>query len=588
KVNFTVSLNVAGGANPAKSQAIHFEEFVAVFALGGPDEVYIGDQLSLQKLEYSKKEVQAGWTLRMNMRAVASTDNADNVITVWDNGVAVGEERVWHSLNSAVDATGSFSEGACRPIQVRLTDNLTPGIHVVYLSRTWKGETIYTQPVVINLMAGMSETGIYVSDLYWWHWNSRVGGGQADEMYFRSLNDMSGYTVWIWPSKKSIMRFTIHGANAAELENVRVGYNTQESRGARTSNHGWVIWWVPVYRTAPCKCIYAGDENAKVSIWEFEKEEYLGYIEDFEFCFDVRPSQLDKAKSMTEEERRQAELELYFEADGLGEVPDDTELVNALNNLGNDQLQEIRASAQEESALLPDYLQNLDLKTVKNDASGYEVKLNKATDQVKEYSVSMSAGGDVKVWDVWDLMDEEREIMEEKGNVDGWQVSWGETDGIQGSTLIRIAQKKYQDAQGLWHTEINRRFYVTAAVADAIEKGTSIAEAQAVRKAQSAMSSRDALQAVRKRDTARPNAPVYDYGDPPDHWTKKTYDFSTTTVTVADMAQDVYVDALKATYSDPVKGAIEGEKAKFLPKCTSNVMNVLGVAETVIQLRNGP
>ncbi len=570
EVNFTIDLSMFGSAAPL---SLHYQDVVPIFTLSVPQQVYLKDVLSAQSLLTSPPEQQAAWTLDLALRAFASDKPEENQITIWDNGVAILTTGVSRGVGSGVITGGDF-----RKLKVRLTDNLEPGIHVVYATRLYTyeneagelvQETISTEPRAFTLLAGDGTSQVYVSHLEWTHWNHRINWNEPDRMYFENLNDLAGETVWIWPQKKHTFRFRVNNATSKELEKVYFKYNTIAWNSAASidslNNITAVTWSYPVIKSEECSLVY-DNLAGNYSVWEL-KDLYPGYISHFDFEFSYKPAIVNAMKGMSEEERRQAELQLYYESNGLGTVPDDTELVAALAEATPAQ---IRESLSENAELLPAALQDLDMQYTEN-GSSCVARLAAPTADVREYSITMSKGsGTVNVWDAWIQMTEEREhgsIEPDERPEDGWTVTWGELDGMQGTTLIRMAVKKEQDAAGLWHLTMHRRVYVTASVADALEDGATLAEATLMRDLQ-------------------------DEGDPPDHWIKKTYDVTSNLVTVTDMGQDVYVAAVKDAeyYITKSRDIAEeaGEKAKFIPEKVGTVMNVLGVVDTAVAIYKGP
>lgn len=563
-LRFKVVLNIGTPGATMRDRTITFayDDAIPIFSLSGPTNVYIADQVNAQGLSEAAIDphrAAANWTLRLSLRS-SGARNDSGLVTLWDNGVSIWAGNIGCS-------------SYFWPIDVRLTDNLTPGIHVLWATRTLNGQEIATDPLVINLMSGSESKSVHVSDLTWVHYNSRTSTSSedGDVMHFKNLSELGGQTIWLWPGKRTDMSFRVNNATTKELKGVSVRFYGVRVRGRNLDN---------ITATIPCSCTYES-QAGNYSLWEF-KNAHMGYFYNFEFVFDYQPAALSElSHESTDEERRIADLEATYEACGLGEVPDDTKMVDALKTMTKDQLKE---SLGESSEYLPDDLTGLNLQVTKNTATTYEVKLKQATEAIKDYRLTVTDGGEVPSHEVYALMELERAEGNQDPNEQGWQVCWAELDGIQGSTMIRMAVQNEKQPDGTYNLTMHRTAYITAEVADAIQGGTSLAVASANRTPSAAAFAETSA----SRTPGAAQTGLYDGGDPPAHWIKNRYDETSFLHSTADITQDIYVAAVKGTYSNPIQAAIEGDKAKFIPKGLSDTMNVLGVADAAISISSGP
>lgn len=572
-VNFEMDVMHHRGALPAYAgsltRTLSFSEEIPMFQLSVPGTVSLLDEMAARGLAAAPAEQQAAWTLNVGVRAFISDDPEENVITIWDNGVAVDTFTV---------AAGAYPNSTVIGRPVRLVNNLKPGVHVLWATRTYNGETMSTEPRAFNLIHEAIEQ-VYISDLRWTHYNHRLPNDRPDDYYFRNLSDMAGETFWIWPGKRSDMSLILHNALGSEVEGVSlIVHRRAQPAPAFTgtwqmsaSQSSTFFSGIPA-RDDVFSFTWVGDNAAAhTSTWRLT-DVNLGWFEWFQFQVDMKLDYKVKRSGQSdldyEEETRRSELSAAYRANGLGEVPDDTEMVDALATLTGDQLQE---TLSERSAALPEELMGLDFQVTKNTATDYEVSLKTPTADVKDYRLTIHEGPEVSVDEVWDLMEYERAYGSQNPAEAGWDVYWAELDGLQGSTLIRMAVNNERDAQGNYALTMHKTAYITAAVADAVENGTSIAEAEAARLMESA-----SLMGL------------YDKGEPPAHWTKKTYDVTSYIYTGADLTQDLYVGALKGTYTDKKVADAVGENAKFIPKQVGDVMNVLGVVDAAVSISGGP
>lgn len=570
-VRFELEVFHNNGTNPNQgspgntvSQSFRLNDTVPMFQLSVPTTVSLMDEMAALSLNTAPPEKQALWTLKVGVRAFVSEDEKENAVTIWDNGVAVDTFSIPAYANRSSQVISR---------QLRLTDNLNPGVHVLWATRTYRGQTMCTQPQAFNLIQDSIDQ-VYISDLSWVHYNHRYSWdpNEPERHYFRNLSDMAGETFWVWPGKRSDMSLTLHNAYGSEVKGVSIRLH----RAARPAPPISGVWnygvpesffsGIPAYDDV-LQFTHVGDNTAAhCSYWALENVN-LGMFEWFSFEVDMGynywPVSGDDNYLRHEEQKRQQELLVSYRANGLGPVPDDTEMVEALATLTKDQLQE---TLNEKSVYLPDALMGLDFQVTKNTGSDYEVRLKTATAEVKDYRLTVHEGDEIAVDDVWDLMEYERANGSQNPDEPGWAVFWAELDGMQGSTLIRMAVNNQKDKNGNYALTMHKTAYITASVAEAIEQGTTLPSAG-------------------EQASLMGN---YDAGDPPDHWTKKTYDVTTYIYSPTDITQDLYVNAVKGTYTDAKAAEAAGRDAKFIPKQVGDVMNVLGVIDAGISIRKGP
>lgn len=567
------------------------EDHVQIFSLSNPGDVYITDQLDAQGLTGAKPEAQATWYLNLGLRAFISTDPEENQITIYDNGTPI------YSYDVGAGRLNYYGWGSMDKLRVRLTDNLQPGIHVVWANRTVDGETVSTEPVVFSVLEGRENNSVYVSDLHWTHWNSRLGGGEPDIMYYPNLSDLAGANIWIWPSHKHYMQFRVNNATSDELDGVNVVYQALWASNNmsykddpvygyyRASSSSGFQGYNLVTRAVPCKLI-TENKAGNYSIWGID-EFYMGYLQSFEFEFDYNAAIDKELATMTEQDLSDLESASFYKANGLGEVPDDLAQVAAIDAM----------SAQERTAMLADMsqasqaLQGLDLQVTEDSAKRLKMELKTPTKELSEYTVTMEKGGTMELPDILLLMEKERSEGNQNPAEQGWDVTWAEFETLQGSTLLRIASFEGKDATGRNALLTHTTYYVTKSVADALEGGGSGKASLLSRGSGSAFS----LSAPRSGEGTAillASDPAPDAAKP-DHWTKQLYDGTSLVYSGYDLTDEAWKAYCAKDFLKANPGDLDGAKAfadseSLIPKKLDATMKVLGVADTVITYAKGP
>ena len=566
---------------------------VKIFSLANPGSLYITDQLDAQGLTAQSPERQAAWTLNLSLRTFLSKTPEENRITVYDNGTPI------YSYDAGAGAQNYLGLGSTDRLRVRLTDNLTAGIHVVWANREVGGETISTEPVVFTLLEGRENNSVRVTNLTWTHWNHRIGWDEdhPDRMYFDNLSDLAGKNVWIWPGKKHYMQFRVENATSAELDGVNLVYDTlclmsnrsytsQDPkqygyfRSLKDSNYAY---YLTITRAIPCKLI-SENENGNWSIWGID-EAYLGYLQGFEFEFDYNAAIDKQLAEMTTEELSALESEAFYKANGLGEVPDGLKEAAAVNSMSEEQLKEAVAGLSEAS----EALKGLDLKITEDSDRRMKMELKTPTKELSEYAVTMEKGGTMELPDILMLMEKEREEGSQNPAEAGWDVTWAEFETLQGSTLIRIASYDGMEA-GRHALKTHTTYYITKSVADALSgSGTGKLSAETP-----LLADLTAADRIGAEDAASPQAlPAGPDEGKPDHWTKQLYDGTSIVYSSGDLTDEAWKAYCRkihlAANPDDLAGARAfADSESLIPKKLDTTMKVLGVADTVITYAKGP
>ena len=548
-----------------------YSEPLKIFSLANPGDVYIVDQLDAQGLTSATPEAQATWYLNTALRVFISDKPEENQVTIYDNGTPVYSYDVGSGMRNSWGTGGWMYK-----FRVRLTDNLQPGIHVMWANRILDGETISTEPVVFTLAAGRQNNSVHISNLYWYHWNHRLNWDEndPDKLYFDNLSDLAGENIWIWPSKRHQMRFTVKNATSDELKGVNLVFQSYWSQGNtslydrdpqkygsfRSSVFSGIQGYNTVTRAIPCRLI-SENKIGNYSVWGID-EFYMGYLQSFEFEFDYLPAIEEELNSMTAEELSVLEADAFYTANGLGEVPDDLEQVETIQAMSGDQLTQTIADMSEASQALSD----LDLKITEDSAKRMKMELQTPTKELSAYTVTMEKGGTMQLPEILKLMEKERTSGNQNPKEKGWDVTWGEYETAQGKTLLRIASfDGVEKSTGRHALLTHTTYYVTKSVADALEGGT-LAEAS--------------LAAGEDPGT-------------PDHWTKQLYDGTSAVYSASDLTDEAWKAYCKSRYLKLNPGDLDGA-AKFanseslIPKKLDGTMKVLGVADTIITYAKGP
>lgn len=555
-------------------------ERVPIFTVGSPGNIYIGDQLDAQGLSNTTDKVrQASWTCRLPMRLFATSNPEENVIHIFDNGTEI---KTLNLSQTGINDGTPFINGYLMGVDVVLTDNLQAGLHVVWATREYNGETMCTEPAAFSVLDGRQEHQVYVSQLLWTHWNHRLDGGKPDEMYFPTLNALAGQSIWVWPGKVHRMQFRVNNATSKELAGVTLHYTTMVwvpggwSWYDNYGNHSntWVEgYYKPVELDAPCRLI---NDYANDSIWYMDDRD-LGYLVGFEFRFDYRPQILSE-ENATLEDLDRVETETFYKANGLGDVPDNSAFIGDMDGMSERQILDGIAAMSEADDALKAMGLTLSVKTSTNDK--LEVKLDKPTDMISEYTTTMSRGEQKHAYDIYLEMEAERKAGKSlRSGEEGWDVTWAEYDTVNGSTITRIAS--FDGVKGNRHALLTHTtYYLTAEDAALLDDGIpTVSPAR-----------------VRTGETASINAAgdnLYDPGDP-DPFIKQGYDVSNTIYSAVDVVDEGWKVFLKETHLYWHPGDTEGAKAwvkdnKMLQSDKmGNAFKALGVIDTVVTYANGP
>ena len=636
RTNFSIDLTMLKEAgkenysNAMRTQRFTYEDNVDIFALSGPDEVYIADQCRAQnKYVYTgKREYSDAWSLKLALRATYE-DNPNNYpdpdmnkVTIWDNGVAVSEYKVTRSLyNNA----GSYTS-----VWVKLTDNLKPGLHVLYASRVYKGQTIYTQPLTFMLreentgtVGGVTVGEPYVTDISWKHKNWKNNGIDTETMHFSNLSDMAGFTFWLWPGVNHEVSFRVNNASPSDLESVTFVEERPNGDEKRVQCH-------QVNPMGDPALWGFGDENdpviqagGKVSFSSLE-----GFRIEFQYKQGSFSDQIQNAANYTE--RRQAELRQFCAANGY-DAPDDAKA--AANFANGDYNDEMAASVDNLTGPLSE-VAHAGASAFTKDAAGTTYT---GDGDIKSLRYEASMGETKSQKELWLLMEQEQ-----KNNLSddqtaepasaGWRVYWSVTEDLNGYTFTRMAVQdlkstydvyagaddgyggKYTAKSGVTIGNVSLGSYFENSLGEQVYASDTFYHYRtrqtvwlppAVNTALGGTNPTASLEPVHNifasddRLTVRSAIVLAGSGDAledvaeEDSILRQGYNLFSDGQAVVDMAQEVYLDAVKASYADwMLDGAKRGEDAvkdaRFMPESVGTAMNVLGTLDAAYQIYQGP
>ena len=626
RVNFSIVLTM-GVPNHSETttQVIAISDGVDIFSLSGPTEVSIHDQCAAQNKIYDNKYLDS-WELKLGLRATESKNPDENKVTIWDNGVAIKTYTVPKGQNTGDTVSGvKFNPGSYRTVWVRLTDNLAPGVHVLYASRVYKGNTICTEPISFmlreNNVGSAGATGTpYVSDITWTHSNWKNNGVDTETMHFDNLSDLAGFTFWLWPSQAHIMRFKVNNVVSTDLESVTMVVenakgNTREIACHSLGNDYWGL----------------GEKDGdRVLI-----PDLAGFHFEFKYKQGSLSQQIQNAT--TYQQRRQLELQQFCKANGL-EVPDDAAYAGTFSTNFNSTVKSDMMS----------FANTMRSSMVSGAMNGTFTEIKSGN---KRTGVSYSGTGDIRKLDVqtsetvitnngkaltqaelWSLMAKEQENnlsdnqTREPAN-QGWRVYWAVTDDVNGYTFTRVAEqdlkpasvvyngaaddyggtytaktdqklgsyfensigeKVYTSSDGLYHYKTRQTVWLPPAVNTALGITNPTASVEPV---QNIFADGGRL-TVRSSLVLGATPPKEDVEEE-DSLARQGFDYLCDGQAVLDMVQDLYTGALKATYADwMLDGAKRGEEAvkdaTFMHGWVGTTMNVLGTADTIYKFCKGP
>ncbi|HAL62990.1 MAG TPA: hypothetical protein DCO93_00940 [Clostridiales bacterium] len=581
-------------------------EHIPMFTIVNPGDVYIADQLKSQGLGNKSAEIQAGWKLNLAMRIFSTDDDDENIITLYDNGTEIKrfnvskDKYVYNDTGESIILGGSLQK-----IPVSLTDNLHAGVHVLWAERTYHGEIMQTEPIVFSLVEGAEHNEIYISELNWTHWNSRIPG-QPDKMYFENLSDIAGANIWVWPGKRHQMSFKVNNATSKELEGVTVAYQTLEAKtvqipaGATSATFDGLTslssGYQSVTKRIECRLI-SENRNSNYSIWGFDDAD-MGYLQGFEFEFQYNAAIKKEVASMTLSEMEDLETDSFYRAHSLGDVPDLDSMAETISEMTDDEVVQANKGFSNTAETLPE----LNFSVKENTGKKFRMELENPTDKISEFTVTMQENGTAQLPDVWSLMDTEREYGNQNPDEEGWEVTWAEFDTEQGEVLIRMAYYEGDDENGKGAILTHNTYYLPDEVTDTIIGGSSSSEGGST----SIGTGGEIGGGTGGTAVISPTSPTlndltqnWQSGTNDDHWTKTVYDYSSFIYSVGDIGYRAVKDflwfgnqiSLNPNDWSPTPDLYKiynwDETSKFA-KGADVTFKVLGVADTVITWAKGP
>ncbi|MCR4934900.1 MAG: InlB B-repeat-containing protein [Oscillospiraceae bacterium] len=578
RINVTLKLHTRtlsgkdAGGGPVYSgyaqQYLGVSETVNLFDLSVPDTLYIKEE--------QESQGRQNWTATLSLRTYISDDPKENLITIWDNGTAIDSFTASHSRYTSTVFVRSVS----------LTDNRQPGLHTLWASRPvfneerGEYETLisYSQCLPV-LMGNEHDKAVHVTNIRWTHWNHRTSWdpNEPEYMFFANAAALEGKEIWIWPDKRSDMSFDVQYADSRQLAGVNFVYETQVLHEGwdwwdNMGNHGnkWLRYWTTETITIPCQ--WRGDfvraDGTVYSHWSFDNK-YLGYVVGFSWQF-VYKAGVDTSDEIDVADRVEAELEALYEANGLGEVPDDRALAEQIHAASGDTLTQL---LQEDGDLLPDMF--WDLKPRVQEESGDHIVVTAPdTAEVEGFRIEMREGELISGAQnlneqIYKLMETERERGSQDPTEkpeDGWRVYWAKTDSLQGTTLIRMAVREVQEADGRWHYSYHRRVYLPVRVAEALTGETLLRDAEL-------MDAHDEF--IGRADRG-----------------KKVYDTFNDYFTYTDLGNTMYVNQMEKEMRIFMGSAEAGEKwgkqCSLISDRAGKTMAILGVADAAYTYYKGP
>lgn len=551
-----------------KQQPIGVDETVSIFDLSVPDALYIREEQEAQR--------KTDWTATVSLRTYVSEIPAENEITIWDNGVAV---------DTFTASAGSYNSSLFVR-HIHLTDNQSAGLHTLWATRpvlTETGETetliSYSQSLPV-LLGGERNRNIHVTNIQWIHYNHRKSWDENDPecMWFWNAADFEGKEIWIWPSKRSDMYFNVMNATkGGELEGVNFVYECMVKHEGwdwydNMGNHGsrWLEYWYTTTVTIPCAWYgdYTAADGTVYSRWGFDNK-YLGYVTGFSWEF-VYKAEIDTSNDVDLEARVASELEALYQANDLGNVPDDAALAGEVHDASAGQINELLT---QDADLLPDMFWDLSPTVTESDDS-HIVVTAPDTGEVQGFRIEMREGELIagpqelneQIYKLMELEREEGSQDPDEPPEDGWQVYWAKTDSLQGATLIRMAVREVREADGRYHYSYHRRVYLPVRVAEALTGATLLDDGEL-------LDSHDEF--IERADRG-----------------KKVYDTFNDYFTYADLGNTMYVNQMekemRVFMGSAEAGKQWGEKCSFISDRAGKTMAILGVADAAYTYYKGP
>lgn len=227
--------------------SLSIRESVERFELSVPERVLRAVTMQTGSLNEVDENKSDAWTVPVTI--FASPREGGSVVTVYDNGVAVGTFRV-------TEVTTEVTVNLTRPYEF--------GLHELYATRPAAHNSDAAATTKSYVTVADRSREINVSHYIWWHHNDRG----LQQWNYKTLDELARKTIRYWPSKNSAFAFAIENAREDELANVTFntaykGTSPDKTWGAAPiSKERFKAYW-----TAKGAAWNENDFNENTSFW---------------------------------------------------------------------------------------------------------------------------------------------------------------------------------------------------------------------------------------------------------------------------------------------------------------------------------
>ncbi len=565
-VDFAIKASYQNNDTKAKSSDVYkISDEILNFDITVPDNISMTDEM--KKTGWNENDPMQPWKLGISIAAYKSDDAKENVITVWDNGAAIG------TVNAA-ELDGATER------KFALTDMYTPGTHTIYATREHKQGSGYVTVSTPKryVFVSASKKDVFAGGYVWYH-NGKVHSG----------------IVAVNPHARSIIVFKVYGALSTDVDSVGLiidGYKQRKALPLYDDTANNVSYWSVSDDPTNLKPYLVGNGAQLDSEKVLELAKTHGILTGASTDLEAWISCTLPGVSTTDRETlREQAFRSYYELRGL-DVPDNDEKINAIEELTDEEIEEY---LNEDNTDLPPSIAELKYTASVSNGGKTVTYTANATANIPQASLTVSLSDDTEysLYELYHTME-----LERAGQTDdeGYEIHWAQTDSAQGYTLERIAIKTEKitvNGRTQYHTIMKKTVYLPSEVRDALysASGLNSVTTQSANSLKAFSADEYSEQpvsmfAANSKTKAKVNA------EKKDPLLKRGYDIVNNVYSYVDLHSTfrhlrVLNEFKKAGVTDPEILKLS-EGAGYIPKSVGNVATVLSVADYAYMVSKGP
>ena len=446
-VDFTIKVSYQNNDTKAKSSDVYkISDEILNFDITVPDNISMTDEM--KKTGWNENDPMQPWKLGISIAAYKSDDAKENVITVWDNGAAIGTVNA-NELDGATER------------KFALTDMYTPGTHTIYATREQKQGSGYVTVSTPKryVFVSASKKDVFAGGYVWYH-NGKVHSG----------------IVAVNPHARSIIVFKVYGALSTDVDSVGLiidGYKQRKALPLYDDTANNVSYWSVSDGLTNLKPYLVGNGAQLDSEKVLELAKTHGILTGASTDLEAWISCTLPGVSTTDRETlREQAFRSYYELRGL-DVPDNDEKINAIEELTDEEIEEY---LNEDNTDLPPSIAELKYTASVSNGGKTVTYTANATANIPQASLTVSLSDDTEysLYELYHTME-----LERAGQTDdeGYEIHWAQTDSAQGYTLERIAIKTEKitvNGRTQYHTIMKKTVYLPSEVRDALYSASGL------------------------------------------------------------------------------------------------------------------